>query len=71
MEMPSSGMCRRVTVVRTDVSEERTVFLLSAFQLLVTANFVSSSLIFITLVVRLPGCRPRGPGFDSRRYHIF
>jgi hypothetical protein len=23
------------------------------------------------LVVRVPGCRPRSPGFDSRRYQIF
>jgi hypothetical protein len=23
------------------------------------------------LVVRRPGCRPRGPGFDSRQYQIF
>jgi hypothetical protein len=23
------------------------------------------------LVVRVPGYRPRGPGFDYRRYHIF
>jgi hypothetical protein len=22
------------------------------------------------LVVRVPGCRPRGPGFDSRHYQI-
>jgi hypothetical protein len=21
--------------------------------------------------IRVPGCRPRGPGFDSRRYKIF
>jgi hypothetical protein len=23
------------------------------------------------LVLRLPGCRPRGPGFDSGRYQVF
>jgi hypothetical protein len=23
------------------------------------------------LVVRVPGCYPRGPGFDTRRYQIF
>jgi hypothetical protein len=23
------------------------------------------------LVVRVPGCKPRGPEFDSWRYHIF
>jgi hypothetical protein len=23
------------------------------------------------LVIRVPGYRSRGPGFDSRRYHIF
>jgi hypothetical protein len=23
------------------------------------------------LLVRVPGCRPRSPGFDSRRYQIF
>jgi hypothetical protein len=23
------------------------------------------------LVVRVPDCKPRGPGFDSKRYHIF
>jgi hypothetical protein len=27
--------------------------------------------ILCGLVVRLPGCRSRGPGFDSQRCHIF
>jgi hypothetical protein len=41
--MPSSRMLRHVTLIRTDVSEERIAsisFLRSMFQLLVTANFV-------------------------------
>jgi hypothetical protein len=46
--MPSSGMLRRVTLVRTVVSEERSasitkVFLRSVRRLLVITNIVSSS----------------------------
>jgi hypothetical protein len=43
--MPSSGMLRRVALVRTDVSEE-----LSACRLLVTANVVPSTPIPVTLL---------------------
>jgi hypothetical protein len=44
--------------------------------LLSTCNFSSYSLypyymLLCDLVVRVPGCRSRGPGFDSRRYQIF
>jgi hypothetical protein len=53
--MESSGMLRRVTLVRTDVSEELSasiirVFLRSVRRLLVTANVVPSSPILVTLM---------------------
>jgi hypothetical protein len=43
--MPSSGMLRRVALVRTDV------FLRSVRRLLVTANVVPSLPIFVTLMM--------------------
>jgi hypothetical protein len=44
--MPSSGMLRRVALVRTDF-----VFLRSLRRLLVTGNFVPSSPILVTLMM--------------------
>jgi hypothetical protein len=44
--MPSSVMLRRVALVRTDIS-----VLPSVRELLVTANFVPSSLIIVTLMM--------------------
>jgi hypothetical protein len=63
--MPSSGTCRRVAHLRTDVSEERIasitrvkiykdkyiVFHRSVLQFLVTANVVPSSPILSTLMM--------------------
>jgi hypothetical protein len=54
--MPSSGMLRRVTVVRTGVSEELSaytilVYLRTVCWLLVTANVVPSSQILVTLMM--------------------
>jgi hypothetical protein len=51
--MGSSGMLRRVALVRTEVSEELTkflVFLRSVRRLLVTARVVPSSPILVTLM---------------------
>jgi hypothetical protein len=52
--MPSSGMLRRVALVRTEVSEELgacKVFLRRVRRLLVTANVVLSSQILVTLMM--------------------
>jgi hypothetical protein len=53
--MPSSGMLRRVPLVRTEVSEERIGSIIragacSVLRLLVTANVVPRSPILITLM---------------------
>jgi hypothetical protein len=49
--MASSGKLRRVAVLRTDVSDEHFVFRRSERRLLVTANVVPSSPIFVTLIM--------------------
>jgi hypothetical protein len=48
--MTSSGMLRRVTLVRTDVSEENTI-LRCVLRLLVTVYVVSSSPILVTMLI--------------------
>jgi hypothetical protein len=48
--MVSSGMLRRVALVRTDVSEELSALQLSVRRLLVTASVVPSSSILVTLM---------------------
>jgi hypothetical protein len=56
--MPSSGILRRVALVRTNVSEERIASIIkvtrnlrSVFRLLVTANIVPSSQILVVLMM--------------------
>jgi hypothetical protein len=53
--MVPSGMLRRVALVRTDVSEERSSFIIRVFlrsmrRLLVTASILPSSRILVTLM---------------------
>jgi hypothetical protein len=50
--MVSSGMLRRVALVRIDVSEELLLFLRSVHRLLVRANVVPSSPILVTLIMK-------------------
>jgi hypothetical protein len=53
-KIPSSGMLRHVTLVRTDNSEEHTASIISSMRrFLVTANVVSSSLILVTLMMEV------------------
>jgi hypothetical protein len=49
--MASSGLLGRVTLVRTDVSEEIQFVFLRSVRLLVTANVVPSSPILVTLMM--------------------
>jgi hypothetical protein len=49
--MPSSGMLRRVALVRTYVTEERIPSIIRVLQLLVTANVVPSWPILVTLMM--------------------
>jgi hypothetical protein len=49
--MPSSGMLSRLARVRTDVSEEHSLFLRSVRRLLVTAKVVPSSPILVILMM--------------------
>jgi hypothetical protein len=49
--MPSSGLLRRMALVRTDVSEGLSAFIISVHLLLVTANGVHSSPIHVTLTM--------------------
>jgi hypothetical protein len=67
--MPSSGMLRRVFLVRTDVSEERSTSIIRVTRIgeLGTTLAVTSN----RRTVRVPGCLSRSNGFDSRRYQIF
>jgi hypothetical protein len=50
----SSGMLRRVALVRTDISEELSASFTQP-RLLVTASVVSSSTILVTLIKEAPG----------------
>jgi hypothetical protein len=77
--MVSSGMLRRVALVRTDVSEERSssfmrvtrnTFLRSVRRLLVTVSVVSSSPIRVTLMKEAPGSSETSVLARTTRHNI-
>jgi hypothetical protein len=49
--MPSSRMLRRMALVRTDISEELSAYIISVRRLIVTANVVPSSPNLVTLMM--------------------
>jgi hypothetical protein len=49
--IPSSGILRREALVITEVSEKRLTSIIRVLRLLVTANAVPSSPIFVTLMM--------------------
>jgi hypothetical protein len=60
--MVSSGMLRRVAIIRTDVSEER--------RLLVTASVVPSSPILVTLMKEALGSSETSVLIRATRHNI-
>jgi hypothetical protein len=74
--MTSSGVLRRVALVRTDVSEETSTSFIGVISielgttLAVTSRHVIEYDRLCGLVLRVLGCQPKGPGFDYRRYQI-
>jgi hypothetical protein len=50
---------------------EHIIVLLSGVDMFKLKNIHNSQDRLCGLVARVPGCRPSGPGFDPRRYHIF
>jgi hypothetical protein len=66
--MMSSGILRSVALVRTDVSEERSASCEEILRLLlVTANVVLSSPIFVTLMEALSSSETSVPTRNTRR----
>jgi hypothetical protein len=54
--MASSGMLRRVALVRTDISEELSACIISVRRLLVVVNVVASSPILVILMTEALSC---------------
>jgi hypothetical protein len=68
--MVSSGVLRRVALVRTDVSEDSEVFLRSVRRLLVAGSFVPISPILVTLMKEALGSPERSVLTRAARLNI-